>query len=247
MAYPVKLETLVLRAKQRTNLEGAGSLITWPEWVDMANVSIALWYDEVRGTTWNGAYYREPFLITTSGYVPSPLNVNPPPNAIYQLPADFLSATSIDAFISPSLVLSAMPFQEEQRNMYRFWLGAVGWFLGTTVYYQIQGAGSAGVPYIVFMPPPQSQFQMQVNYVPVAPQLMAAGDEIDCINSWEEFIVLNMAIMALLKCGRGEEVPVLQGRMEQERTRIRKMAPRRDMQGAERVHEMDRSAGEFWY
>lgn len=238
MAYRVKLADLVTRALQRTNAEGATQFLTWPELVDMANVAISAWYDEVRGTTWNGGYYRAPFLITTSP-ISGNQTQNPPSNAVYSLPSDFLSATSVDAFISPSLVITCKAFQEEQRNMYRFWLGAVGWFLGTTVYYQIQGAGSDGTPYIVFMPPPQAQFQVQVNYVPVAPKLGDASDSIDCIDGWEEFIVCHMAIRILAKMRRQAEIPLFERLLEQERQRIRKMAPRRDMQTAERVHEMN--------
>jgi hypothetical protein len=238
MAYSVTLNTLQQRVLQRTNLEGATSFITLPELTDLINISIAKWYDEVRGTTWNGAYYRAPFVITTTAF-PGNFQVNPPSNAIYQLPADYLATTSVDAFISPSVTLTCKAFQEEQRNMYRFWTGAVGWFLGTTVYYQIQGAGNLGTPYIVLMPPPQAAFQLQVNYVPTAPQLSEPEDAIDSINGWEEFIILDSSIMCLMKCGRGEEIPQFSARMEEEKQRIRRMAPRRDMQTAERVHEMD--------
>lgn len=249
MAYPVSLAQLKARVLQRTNLEGAvgsNKLITLEELTDDINQSISKWYDEVRGTTWNGAYYRAPFTFMTSNVIGSSTQ-NPPANAIYALPADFLSATSVDCFISPSMVISATAFQEEQRNWYRFWTGAVGWFLGTTIYYQIQGAGSGGTPYIVFLPPPQSIFQIQVNYVPVAPVLQDPENSIDSINGWEEFIVLDSAIKLLMKTGRQEEIPIFMQMMEQERQRIRKMAPRRDQYQAERVHEVNREDDGWTY
>lgn len=238
MAYPVTLQQLVTRALQRTNLEGAyAELLPFEELTDYANTSIAAWYDEVRGTTWNGAYYRAPFTITTTG-VQGNQAVNPPSNAIYSLPADFLACTSVDCFVSPNTIITATAFQEEERNMYRYWTGAVGWYIGCDIQYQIQGSGT-GEPYIVLMPPPQSMFQVQVNYVPVAPRLSSADASIDSINGWEEFIVENMAVLCLLKTGRTAEIPVHQQRLEIERGRIRKLAPRRDMQNAERVHEVD--------
>ena len=238
MAYPVSQSTIITRALQRTNLEGATQFITPTELTDMCNVSIAKWYDEVRGSTWNGGYFRSTFTITTTANTNNQ-NTNPPSNAIYALPADFLSAISVDAFISPSLVITCKPFQEEERNWYRFWLGAVGWFLGTTVKYQIQGGGNNGTPYIVFLPPPQAAIPIQVNYIPIAPQLSAPDDTIDCINGWEEFIVLNMALMLLLKCGRTEEMPIYSAMLEEQRQRIRTQAPRRDMECAEKVHELN--------
>jgi hypothetical protein len=237
----VSLATLKRRILQRTNLEGAvGRLFTSDELTDDINTSIARFYDEVRANTFNGGYYRSPYVFQTTPWNGStPQNVNPPPNAIYALPDDFLALTSLDGFISPSVVLSCKAFQEEQRNMYRFWTGAVGWFLGTQVWYQIQGAGSAGTPYVVLMPPPQAQFSMQLNYTPIAPVLGNPDDTIDDINSWGELVVLDSCILLLMKCGRQEEIPQYAMRLEQERQRIRKLAPRRDQNTPERVHEVE--------
>lgn len=254
MAYPVTLAQLQTRVLQRVNLEGVLSggagdgFLTPQELTDYINVAIAKWYDEIRGTTWNGNYYRSPYVFQTtpagSGYAGQ---VNPPPGAVYKLPPDFLSVISVDAFVSPSLIISCVPFQEEERNFYRFWLGAVGWFLGTTVYYQIQGAGAGGTPQIVFMPPPQSVFQMQVNYIPTAPKLTSPSSSIDSVNGWDEFIVADAAIQVLMKAGRLDELQIMTGRREEERQRIRSMAPRRDNNSAERVHEIDTSTDGWFY
>ena len=239
MPSPVSLAQLQTRILQRTNLEGAlGRLFQLSELVDNINTSIAKFYDEVRKATFNGAYYRSPYVFTTQPYNGNQ-TTNPPANAIYQLPQDFLSLTSLDGFISPSEVLSCKAFQEEQRNMYRFWTGAVGWFMGTQVWYQVQGAGSAGTPYLVLMPPPQAPFQMQANYTPIAPQLSMPGETLDDINGWGEMVVLDSSILLLMKCGRQEEIPFYAQRLQEERSRIRQLAPRRDQMTAERVHEID--------
>lgn len=243
----VSLSTLQTRVLQRTNLEGAlGDLFQVSELTDAVNQSIARFYDEVRGATFNGGYYRSPQLITTVPYSGNQ-TTNPPASAIYPLADDFLALTSLDAYIGPTIVLSCKAFQEEQRNMYRFWTGAVGWFQGTEVWYQIQGAGNTGTPYLVLMPPPQAQFQLQVNYTPTAPQLSNPDDTIDDINFWSELIVLDTSILLLMKCGRQEEIPFYAQRLEQERQRIKKLAPRRDTSTAERVHEVDNYGGDGWF
>ena len=246
MSYLVKLAQITKRCLQRVNLEGAyGKLITGNEMTELVNLGLARWYDEVRATTWNGAYYRAPFSFNT--VPPSTYNTSPPPNAVYTLPADFLALTSLDGFISQTSVVSGKPFQEEDRNMYRFWNGLTGWYSGMILYYQIQGAGSGGQPYIVLMPPPSAVYQVQVNYVPTAPILADPEDSFDSINGWDEYIVECVAIQLLLKTGRTEEIPFHQKRLDDETQRIRKMARRRDMQGSERVHEINTDYGsDYW-
>lgn len=156
MAYPVSLSTLTTRAQQRSNLEGATGFITVAEWTDMLNQSINDWYDLVRLTTWGGQFYRAQYSLP-GGTLP---NVG-----AYLLPPDFLSSISVDCFVTPNMVLSARPFQEENRNMFRWY--PVGWLFDKPIFYQLQG------PNLVFIPVPQSVFTVQINYVPVAPQLSA--------------------------------------------------------------------------
>ena len=238
MAYPVSLQTLIQRVRQRATLEGAQAFVTDIEITDHVNQSLAVWYDEVRGTTWNGSHFRSAFIFQTKPSnlsIPNPIT-NPPPGSVYALPADFVSVISVDVYISAQLIISARAFQEEQRNMFRWY--PVGWLFGEPIFYQIQCFTSGGVPQIVFIPAPQAAFQVQVNYVPTAPQLMQLNQTFDSINGWEEFIVLDAAIKCLIKDGQLDIIPLLQSRMEMERERIRAMAPRRDMQSAEVVHEI---------
>jgi hypothetical protein len=252
MAYSVSLAQLQTRALQRVNLEGAvgpNGAITPQELTDLANVGIAKWYDLIVNSTWNGNYYRAPyyFNVTPGQGTPNPPQQNPPPGSIYNLPNDFYRVISLDAFVSPTLIITCTPFQEEERNFYRFWLGAVGWFIGTTVYYQCQGVGSGGTPTIVLMPPPQSVFQMKLNYIPIAPKLSSPGATIDSINGWDEYIVLDMAINLLLKFGRMDQIAIYSAKQEQEKQRILSSAPRRDNNSAERVHEINDDGNDGWF
>lgn len=233
MAYPVSLATLVQRVRQRANFENANSFLPDVELIDDINQSIAKWYDEVRGTTWGGQYFRSQFpFFTAPGTTNQVPFVNPPPGSYYPLPPDFLSVTSVDVAISPStFIITCKAMPEERRNAYRVW--PVGWLFNTTVYYQIWGQN------IVFFPVPEAAYQVQLNYVPVAPQLTGPNSTLDSINGWEEFVVLDAAIKVLIKDRQGDMVAILQGRLEEERQRIRAMAPRRDMNQAEGVHEIE--------
>ncbi len=223
MAYLVSLGTLSERVLQRANLEGASRFIKPYELVDLINGSIAEWVDEVRGTTWNGSYSRSSHDITTAEG-----------DASYPLPQDFLSLISVDiATTAGGPVLTARSYQEEERNAFRNMPLLSGWGVAGPIYYQIQQTD------ISFIPVPQGTYAVTVNYVPTAPQLEDANDTIDCINGWEEFIVLDAAIKCLMKAGGNDQIPILTDRLERQRMRIRAMAPRRDQQFAERVHVVE--------
>jgi len=229
VAYPVTLTTLSERVLQRSNLEGGSPFIKPFELTDLINGSIAEWVDEVRGTTWNGTYSRASHRITTTNGT-----------QIYPLSGDFLSLISVDVTIAGgSPVICAHPYQEEQRNAFRSMPLLGGWGLSSPIFYQIQGTD------ISFIPIPQGAYAVTVNYVPTAPVLADPDDSIDSINGWEEFIVLDAAIKCLIKAGEAETIPILERRLEQQRARIRGLAPRRDMQGAERVHVVE-NTGDGW-
>lgn len=220
MAYSVDLKTLQAKVLQRANLEGATDFITPAELTDYINGSIAEYCDEVRGTTWNGTYSRSSYSFTT---------VNG--QQLYPLPLDFLSLISVDVYITPgSPVVTAVAYQEEQRNLFKNNPVMFGWGFAHPVYYQVQG------PNISFIPLPLGVYQVQVNYVPTAPILSDPDDFIDAVNGWDEFIVLSAAIKCLTKAGENETIPNLKDERERQRERIRAMAPRRDQQTAEQVH-----------
>ncbi len=230
MAYPVSLATLCERVLQRANLEGAQRFIKPHELVDNINGSIAEWVDEVRGTTWNGSYARASHEMTTSQN-----------DALYPLPQDLLTLLSVDVAIAAGgPVITARSYQEEERNAFRNMPALTAWGMGGPIYYQIQQTD------ISFIPMPQGAFIVTINYVPTAPILADGLDKIDSINGWEEFIVLDSAIKCLMKVGGNDQIPVLAQRLEQQRQRIRAMAPRRDQAFAERVHVIENAGFEDW-
>lgn len=198
--------------------------MTSQELLDNINGSIAEWVDEVRGCTWSGQYWRRAHKQTIGPAATSDPFQTP-------LPPDFVSMTSVDIYLSTNTVISATMFQEEQRNTFR---GSIfGWVAGQPIFYSIWEKN------IVFTPAPQSGFTVQLNYVPTAPILSQPDDTIDSINGLEEFIVLDAAIKCLIKMGETAMIPTLQGRLEQQRERIRAMVPRRDMTHAETVHQLE--------
>ncbi len=230
MSYLVSLATLSERALQRSNLEGRRRFISQSELTGLVNGSVAKWVDEVRATTWNGSYKRSSDPITTANGVQT-----------YDLADDFLTLISVDVSIAGGApVITARPYQEEERNAFRSLPMSYGWGADQPIFYQLQETS------ISFMPVPQGAYAVNVNYIPTAPVLALPDDEIDSINGWEEFIVLDVAIKCLMKSGGNDQIPILAQRLAEEGQRIRAMAPRRDQQAAERVHVVENAGHDGW-
>lgn len=224
MAYRVTLRQLMTRARQRSN-DNSSQFVTDGELADMVSQSYAEFYDLVRGSTFGGQYYRSVANVTTVAGTAS-----------YALPADFCAVISVDIFVVPgatdvgSAVRSATRFQEEQRNMFRFWPTG-GWTQISPIFYDLQG------PNITFIPLPQAAHSVNINYVPIAAALVDGGDAIDSINGWDEWIVLDVAIKLLQKGNKTERIAQLMPYLQRQEARILAAAPQRDLTGTERVHE----------
>lgn len=223
MSYPVSLLTLRTRVRQRSNLEGETGFITDTEVNDLINQAIALWYDLIVNTTWGGATYFKTYSFATVAQ-----------QSGYALPADWLHIESVDVFIAPgsnnNQVISARPYQRENRNLFRFW--NVTWNYAYPIFYRVQGQT------LNFIPTPPGQFNIALNYIATAPTLVVDGDTLDSINSWDEYIVLCAAIKCLTKTGQLGLIPALEAQLAREERRITAAAGSRDVGAAETVHDV---------
>lgn len=230
MAYPVSLETLMLKCRQRSNLEGAEDFITDDELTEEVNTSLAEWHDLVTATTWNGTQVRRRYNFQTTAATAPAQYVSPPPGSYYPLPQNFLRLISVDIAISANMVVTAQAFQEENRNVFKYYpVGA--WIWNQPIYYQLEDNN------IVFIPGPIGIFTVQVNFVPTAPQLNRPTDTFDSINKWEEFIICDVAIKMLMKDGQTDMIQLLTEERERQRARIKALTPKRDQQTSEMIHE----------
>jgi hypothetical protein len=233
VAYKVTLEQVLVRVRQKANVENVTQFVTEAELTDMTNQSLAEWYDMIRLTTFGGQYYRSTYAITTVGT-----------QGTYALPTDFLNLLSVDCFLTPgasttSMVRSARPYQEEQRNMFRYW-PVGGWLVSNPIFYQLQG------PNISFIPTPQSAFQVNLNYTPTAPVLVSATDSFDSINGLDEWIVIDVAIKVLQKGNKSERIAQLSPYLMRQEARIKSTVGQRDQYGTETVHDVEQDY-EGWF
>jgi hypothetical protein len=223
---------LILRAKQRAALESASEAFPDSECLQLANASISKWWDLVRLTTWGGQYSRKTQSITLDPNVP-----------FYALADDFAALLSVDVFITTGespVVASAKPYQEEQRNAFKFWPTIAN--QRAPVFYQLQtqyDANGNPVRGINFIPNPSPAGQVGVNYVRIAPSLVTGDDEIDTINGWEEWIVCDMAIKMLTKDGQWDAIREIRAQRAEEEDRIKQAAPAADTTMPEITHDVE--------
>lgn len=224
MATTVSLGQIMQRVRQRANLEGATTFIPDPELIDTINVAVADWYDLVTLTTFGGQYYRTPWpILTVNG------------QSAYPLAPNHGRIISVDANITGnSYAISAAPYQEEQRNMFKL-LPFIGWSFGIqSIWYQQQGQ------LINFLPTPTGNYNVVINYLPMTPVLSNPGtDFLVSWNGWEERIVLDAAINLLIKDGQSDMIPALQARMDRQTQRIEHAAAQADLNAIEGVHETE--------
>jgi hypothetical protein len=256
MSNPVQLGTLITRVRQRYGGElapGASMLtanITDWEIADCLNVS---WktelYDVVRASV-GDKYFEKPFVLQLFNG-----------QQFYDLPGDFLSLLSVDVWLglpgapgAQQLKINAMRYMEYERNLGNQLI--LGWSVGGTVQYTLQAQT------IKFQPTPVQALYVQLNYIPVAPDLgggqqyvvgVAQGvpnryaDVFDDINGWAEVVVLDAARKCCLKLNRLDMVGALTAERNDLRKRIQSVVPLRHAGEPERANfPQARAWGDGW-
>jgi hypothetical protein len=254
MASPVTLGELITTCRQRWNGEGDQGVTDW-ELTRALNKSLATEvYDLCRQAVAEN-YYRKPYTFATGNNV-----------SAYDLPGDFLSLISMDIYLAGQTVqgawkINARRYLESERNIYQ---GVpLGWYTGAMVYY------STTANQITFQQPSITGWNVQVNYVPVAPKLGGGPnltgtllppsgeypngtpiapcnytDTWDDINGWSEIAVLDAARKAAYKKNRLDLAQVLFGEKERLKAQCKSLLPLRNAGEPLRPQVFGRSSGQ---
>ncbi len=209
MSRDVSLADLRTQSRQRADFEASTtstSFVPDAELNSYINLGIAELYDLILEA--NGdEYYSQPFTFTTATGVEN-----------YPLPADFYRLEGVDAEVG-GFKYTLFPFPFGERNRYAN-LTAPGWYRGARLFYRLR------VGEIFFVPKPDGDYVVTLNYVPNPPILVADGDTFNFHGGWEEYVIVYAAIMMQIK--EETDTAVLQLAKEQLKGRIRGAAPRRD-------------------
>lgn len=220
-----------LRAKARTRADMVNStFVSDAEMNEFVNSALSELYDLL--VTKYEDYFKTSYdLALVAGQDTYQLSAVVP--NVYKL-------RGVDLILSsaPGNMLSLKKFEWTERDQYAF-ARAGGWTAnGVRLRYCFQGTS------IVFAPVPDGGSTVRIHYIPVLTQLAVDGDQIPAaiMPGWEEYIVLEAAIQALLK--EESDVGVLMGRKMDLRHRIEASAANRDAAEPYRMVRSRRAASD---
>ncbi len=204
----VSRETLRTQAKERSDMLKS-RFISDDEWNRYLNLSAAELYDLMVATAED--YYTIPATLTVNGT-----------DDTFDLPADCYKLVGIDYRLN-SLWTPMEKFMFRDRILYQ------------QPYYDYVRYRPMGNNTVMFNPRPPAQ-DMTLWYVPTCPLMTTDADTFDGINGFEEYIIVNSAIKALVK--EESDPSALMAELAQIKQRIIDMAPNRDEGMPEKVTDV---------
>ena len=175
----ITLAELRVQSRQRADMENS-NFVQDSELTSYINNSIAELHDILAEA------YASDYYVTTYEF-----DVTQGQDS-YALPSDFYILKGVDLRIDNQDFISVSPFNFNERNRYSE-LGV--WDLAgvTNVRYRMIGDN------IVFNPVPDRNVRIKLWYVPVATKLVADGDELNDLNAFSEYVVVDAAIKMMQK------------------------------------------------
>lgn len=217
----ITLAELRLRSQQAADMVNS-NFVSETEWNYYISNSYAELYD-ILVSKFEDYYIADPLLVTVNS-----------PEFTFDLPADFYKLRGIDKSLGSGDPLSddwyaIRPFNFEKRNRRAIVDVYRGFF--PIVQYRILGGQ------IIISPNDQAQGIYRLWYVPKYSALTTDTDEVNGVNGWEEYIIVDAAMKALRK--EESDVSVYMAQKQALLQRIEGMAANRDAGETERVTDVN--------
>lgn len=183
------LGNIRLEAKQRSDRVNS-NFVTDQEWNTYISNSYKELYDILKQKFGDDYFVAIPYAYTTSG------TINPTTQAsLYPLPNDFYAGLGVEVALNPSdpnSWVTLKKFMFIQRNLWNF--PNVYTFYGiTNLRYRFNGDN------LMIVPIASANQTVRIWYVPRPNQLFVDTQLVDGISGWEEYIVVDACIKALVK------------------------------------------------
>jgi hypothetical protein len=126
------------------------------------------------------------------------------PNEYVPLPSDFMSLIGVDFYYN-NTPRALVQFEMAERHRYEvnpLWFS--GDYRGPPAMYRIMGKDAAGNQVCKVIPATDSAYQYEIIYVPEMPDLVADSDTFDGRAGFEDFVMYEAAIAALIRNGNTE-------------------------------------------
>jgi len=212
MSATVTLSTLRTRAKQRADMVNS-DFVTEAEWNSYINSSIKWLYDLLVKAYGNDYYCSDSTFVTVAGQQDYPFATMSTPIT------DFYKLLGVSMMVNSSeeLPLKRFNFLSRDKHSGSYSISRHG---RTLVRYRLKGSG------IYLSPQPDSGISIKVYYIPHATTLENDTDTFDGINGWEELVIIDSAMKALIK--EESDVSAIMAERQTHLDRINEMAEDRD-------------------
>ena len=191
---------LRLEAQQRTDKIYDNNLTT-QEWNSMINQSYKELYDIMIQKFGDDYFIQVPYTYTTTGQIDPTYQAQ-----VFPLPADFYKLMRCEVALNakdPNSWVTLRQFQSIQANLWNF--PNVYTFYGiTNMRYRLWGTQLQIVPIAA------AGQTIRIWYSPRPNQLINDTDTVDAISGWEEYIVADVCIKALVKTEEDPQAFMLQ-------------------------------------
>jgi hypothetical protein len=212
------LSDIRLAAKRRADMESS-FFVADDEWLSIINASAAELYDLLIAH-FGDDYYSQAATATTTGN-----------GEMLSLPANFYKLTGVDMLIQSTTDqwVTIRPFNMSERNRTRF-PGFQSYYGLTNLRYRLNGSN------LWLIPKPSAGITFRIWYVPRFVPMTGDASTLDGVSGWEEYVVVDAAIKALVK--EESDPSALMAQKAALKERIEIMAANRDPGGPQTVSDV---------
>lgn len=229
------LAQLRTAAKQRADMVNS-DFVSDTEWNSYINQSAYALYDLLI-QKYDNDYFVDDYSFPTDGT-----------SYLYNLPTDFYKLLGVDLQLgnSDDSWITLRKFERAERN--NFALPNFQNFYGVTnLRYRLRANG------LWLTPTPQAGQTIRILYIPRLPELTTDSSELDGINGWNEWVIVDAAIKALVK--EESDTSALERDKASITARIESAAENRDAANPQRVADVQSNSwpdggpfgGGSWY
>lgn len=224
----ITLAQLRTESRQRADMENS-NFITDSELTSYLNNSISELHD-ILIQAYDGDYYVKSATFTTTNNEDTyALSTVIPSNDFYKL-------RGVDAKLNNQDWDTLKPFSFNERNK-RQNFGAWNYLGISNVRYRLVGSN------ITFTPIPDSNIECKIWYIPVAVTLSADTDELEDLNNFSEYVIVDAAIKMMQK--EESDTTVLQQQKAALKRRIEEAANNRDAGSGESISDVYNESNDY--
>lgn len=217
-------------ARERADMTES-NFVTDSELGTYINASIAELHDILVETYEHDYYIKEQTFNTTAQTASYDLSTIITDN-------DFYKMRGVDLKLNGDKYFSIQPFNFNERNKFQDF-GAWSYLGRANIRYRLVGSN------LNFTPVPDSAVEVRLWYVPLATKLVNDADELNDLNQYSEYVIVDAAIKMLNK--EESDVRVLLAQKEELKRRIESAAKNRDAGSSDSIQDIYTENDEYLF